>query len=270
MRETPTVSLPDLARAYRDHAGRVYALALRMTGSRAEAEDITQETFLAAHRYLDTFRGDSAISTWLLAIARTFCLKLLKGRSRTGFASLETLLEQGREFEDPDASRRFSEPERADLVRQVKEGCLSGLLRCLTPDQRAAFILHVLFGLPLKDTGRVLGKTVDAAKALAHRARKAILAFVCRNCSLYDRRNPCRCEGMVHFSLKQGWIAASGPGEDAPLDAPAVERELREIKKLAALYRGLDRAEPPDSLRRQLLERARAALPGDGEQYNSH
>src|SRR5918996_1502640 len=69
---------------YRAHAGRLYGVALRLLGNSADAEDILQEIFLAAHRKLDTFRGESALGTWLYRLAKNPCLDHL--RSRTGRA----------------------------------------------------------------------------------------------------------------------------------------------------------------------------------------
>src|SRR5437588_807978 len=56
-------------RIYRAHCRRIYALCLRMAGNSAEAEDLTQEAFLTVLRKIQTFRGDSAFSTWLHRIA---------------------------------------------------------------------------------------------------------------------------------------------------------------------------------------------------------
>src|SRR5215510_15411241 len=69
---------------YRVHSGRLFSLALRMLGNAADAEDMLQEIFLSAHRKLDSFRGESALGTWLYRLAVNLCLDYL--RSRTGRA----------------------------------------------------------------------------------------------------------------------------------------------------------------------------------------
>jgi RNA polymerase sigma-70 factor (ECF subfamily) len=61
----------DMVKSYQH---RVYGVALRMMGDRAEAEEVAQETFLRAHRALAEFRGDARLSTWLYAIASRLCL----------------------------------------------------------------------------------------------------------------------------------------------------------------------------------------------------
>ena len=70
---------------YRTHSGRLYSVACRMLGNPADAEDLLQEIFLAAHRKLDSFRGESALGTWLYRLATNLCLDHLRSRAaRTG------------------------------------------------------------------------------------------------------------------------------------------------------------------------------------------
>src|SRR5918994_513173 len=65
---------------YRTHSGRLYSVACRMLGNTADAEDLLQEIFLAAHRKLDSFRGDAALGTWLYRLATNQCLDYLRSR----------------------------------------------------------------------------------------------------------------------------------------------------------------------------------------------
>src|SRR3954466_13354555 len=66
---------------YRAHSGRLFSLTLRIVGNAADAEDVLQEIFLAVHRKLDTFRGDSALGTWMYRLATNLCLDYLRSRS---------------------------------------------------------------------------------------------------------------------------------------------------------------------------------------------
>src|SRR6476659_1838679 len=66
---------------FRDHAPRIYHLALRMLGNDADAEDVTQEVLLQVVRKLDTFRGDSSIGTWLHQITVNAVLALRRKRA---------------------------------------------------------------------------------------------------------------------------------------------------------------------------------------------
>ena len=70
---------------YRAHSGRLFSLAIRMLGNPADAEDMLQEIFLSAHRKLDSFRGESALGTWLYRLAMNQILDHVRSRAaRTG------------------------------------------------------------------------------------------------------------------------------------------------------------------------------------------
>src|SRR3954462_11983210 len=73
---------------YRAHAGRLFSLACRMLGNPADAEDLLQDIFLAAHRKLDSFRGEAALGTWLYRLATNQILDHV--RSRAGRAGQVT------------------------------------------------------------------------------------------------------------------------------------------------------------------------------------
>src|ERR1700737_1203409 len=70
---------------YRAHSGRLFSLAVRMLGNPADAEDQLQEIFLSAHRKLESFRGESALGTWLYRLAMNEILDHVRSRAvRTG------------------------------------------------------------------------------------------------------------------------------------------------------------------------------------------
>jgi hypothetical protein len=99
------------------------------------------------------------------------------------------------------------------------------------------FILHVLHRHSISDTAKVVDKLESATRTLIHRARKNIKLFLCNNCSLYQPQNKCKCQNLINFSLKQGWIK---PNDAYPSDFPqVVENELNELNKITSLYRTL-------------------------------
>jgi RNA polymerase sigma factor (sigma-70 family) len=227
-----TPGIPPIAELYRTYARRVFNLACRMTGNRDTAEDVLQEVFIRVLEHADSFRGESSIYTWIVAIARNVCLKSKK----RSFRAIEKLMETEAEplrFDD-DLERRY-------YIQQVKDGCLTGLLRCLSFHQRVAFILGVLYGVPAKTVAQVLQKSENSVRILMFRARANVRAFLCENCSLYDRANKCRCENMVRFSLKNGWIAQYGSGPSPRV----IESELKQLKNEVLLYQSLLEQDPP-------------------------
>jgi RNA polymerase sigma-70 factor (ECF subfamily) len=241
---------------YNAYGEKIYNLAYRMTGNQADAEDITQETFLQAYRHIGTFREKSQIYTWIHAIAKNLCYRFFERQKKNSFASYEALIFEASKTE---ISAEINASEKQQLIGQVKDGCLTGLLRCLSFYQRIAFILHILLHLPVRDVSKILNKSEGATKVLIHRARLNLKLFLCKNCSLYDPANPCRCEDLLGFSLKQGWITQLLEPEHAnsQLDLHRIEEEIKSIREVIEIYSSLDDANPSDALNRQLQELVR-------------
>lgn len=228
---------------YDAYGRKIYNLAYRMTGNQEDAEDITQETFLQAYRSMEGFREESQIYTWIYAIAKNLCYRFFQRQKQASLISFEMLIHDAADMEAPSG---ITAAEKQHLIGQVKDGCLTGLLRCLSFYQRFAFILHVLLRLPIEEVSRILDKSEGATKVLVHRARLNLKTFLCKNCSLYNPANPCRCEKLLGFSLKQGWITQPSNQEpdDVPIDIHRVEEEIRSIREVVELYASLDEPNP--------------------------
>lgn len=217
-----------------------------MTGNKDDASDITQEVFIQAIQSVNHFRGDSQVYTWLYRIAKNKCLRFLKKKNQTTFLSLQGLVDT---VSSP-VPDEISETDKLRYISQVKDGCLSGLIRCLSIQQRLAFILSILFDLPVKQVADIIGKSENATRILVHRSKQNIKNFLCRNCSLYDSTNPCHCENLVNFSLKQGWISLnSGTAHIAD-----IETEIKDMKRVVSLYKTLQDELPADDLTQQIRQ----------------
>lgn len=242
----------DFAALYDSYAEKIYNLAYRMTGNHQDSEDVTQETFIQVYQHIGQFRGESQLYTWIYAITKNLCYRLLKQKKKSSFSSMERLVHSVQSEASPDV---FSDREKRILQNQVKEGCFTGLLRCLSFYQRMAFILHVLLRLSIRDVSHILEKSEGSTKVLIHRARKNLKAFLCKNCSLYSPGNPCRCENLIHFSLAQDWIQKpiGHPREKAYLVAPEfIQSEIQEMRRVTTLYQSLIEQTPSDDFARRM------------------
>jgi len=138
-----------------------------MVGNTAEAEDLTQESFLQLFRKIATFRGESAFSTWLHRLAVN--VVLMKLRKKSG---KETSLEQVTEpDEESGAPRRdFGEPDirlsgsidRVNLQRAVEQ---------LPPGYKAVFVLHDIQGYEHNEIAEIMGCSIGNSKSQLHKAR---------------------------------------------------------------------------------------------------
>jgi RNA polymerase sigma-70 factor, ECF subfamily len=150
---------------YRVHSGRLFSLMCRMVGNPADAEDLLQDVFLAAHRKLDTFRGDSALGTWLYRLATNLCLDYLRSRAARTSQVTDSLDD---EPWIPDAgSRSLAE-------RTVNKMDLERALALLPDGCRAAFVLHDVEGLEHGEVAEVLGIAEGTSKSQVHKARRRL------------------------------------------------------------------------------------------------
>jgi RNA polymerase sigma-70 factor, ECF subfamily len=147
---------------YRQHSGRLFSLAVRMLGNPADAEDMLQEIFLAAHRKLESFRGEAALGTWLYRLGMNQILDHVRSRAaRTG--QLTDGLDDATLLADAGGHRLADRAiDRIDLERalaELPEGC------------RAAFVLHDVEGLEHREVSEVLGIAEGTSKSQVHKAR---------------------------------------------------------------------------------------------------
>jgi RNA polymerase sigma-70 factor (ECF subfamily) len=154
---------------YRAHSGRLFSLAVRMLGNPADAEDQLQEIFLSAHRKLESFRGESALGTWLYRLAMNQLLDHVRSRAaRTG--QLTDGLDDATVLADAGGHKLAERAiDRIDLERAVAElpeGC------------RAAFVLHDVEGLEHKEVSEVLGIAEGTSKSQVHKARLRLRALL--------------------------------------------------------------------------------------------
>jgi RNA polymerase sigma-70 factor, ECF subfamily len=155
-------------RIYRLHSQRVYALCFRMTrGNAAEAEELTQESFLQLFRKIGTFRGESAFSTWLHRLAFNIVLMRLRKRNYQA-VSLDEMLEPGEKtagLEKYIASRDlrlYGTVDRMDLKHAIEQ---------LPQGYKAAFILHDVRGYEHNEIATMRGCSLGNSKSQLHKAR---------------------------------------------------------------------------------------------------
>jgi RNA polymerase sigma-70 factor (ECF subfamily) len=143
-------------------------LLVRLTGDRALAEDLAQETFIKAVRGLAAFDVNRRLSAWILRIAHNTAIDAMRRRGiRT--VSIDTTTSVGAPPPEPAAPATADPVERAALNR-----ALEAAMAALRPDQRAAIALRYEEGLTFEEIGQVLGIKEVTARSHVHRARKEL------------------------------------------------------------------------------------------------
>jgi RNA polymerase sigma-70 factor (ECF subfamily) len=150
---------------------RVHRLATRMSRSLPDAEEITQETFLRAHRGIASFQGESRFSTWLYRIAVNQALMHRRAMRRRPVHMLEELALSG--GPEPVATANGEPAQSAeDLIdRKARWHRLRDALEHLEEPHRSALVLRDLEELSAEEAGQVLGVSADVVRQRAHRAR---------------------------------------------------------------------------------------------------
>jgi len=151
---------------YRQHAARIYSLACRMAGSRAEGEDLLQEIFLQAYLKLGSFKGDASIGTWLYRLALNHCLDFVRSRQARAGKMTDTL-DGGHQIEA--VARRETPIARIDLERALER---------LPPGSREAFVLHDVEGFDHKEVADMLGIAEGTSKSQVFKARMKLRALL--------------------------------------------------------------------------------------------
>lgn len=145
----------------RIHSERIFRLALRMLGTREDAEDVQQETFIQAYMKLNKFRGESAFGTWLYGIASKICLTRLR-RTARGPQKVQV---------DPEMPAADGTPEER-LLASESAGRTRRTLECLSPADRLLIVLKYVEDLSHEEIAGILGCSVQSSWSRLLRAKK--------------------------------------------------------------------------------------------------
>jgi RNA polymerase sigma-70 factor, ECF subfamily len=151
-----------LADKFEEHRPRLRAMAARMLGSPAEADDAVQEAWLRLSRSGAGEIGN--LGGWLTTVVARVCLSMLRSRNFLREEPLETQLPAGEELY----------PEDQALLADSVGLALQVVLDMMTPDERLAFVLHDVFDLPFEEIAVMTDRTPAAARQLASRARRRV------------------------------------------------------------------------------------------------
>jgi RNA polymerase sigma-70 factor (ECF subfamily) len=155
-------------RIYRLHSKRVYALCFRMMrGNAAEAEELTQESFLQLFRKINTFRGESAFSTWLHRLAFNIVLMRLRKRNYQ-VVSLDEMLEPG---EKTAGLEKFIASRDLQLCGTVDRMDIERAIEQLPRGYKTVFVLHDVEGYEHHEIATMRGSSLGNSKSQLHKAR---------------------------------------------------------------------------------------------------
>jgi RNA polymerase sigma-70 factor (ECF subfamily) len=160
------------AELFHTHKGRIFSICLRMTNNTAQAEDLTQDAFLQVFRKLSTFKGNSALSTWLYRIAVNTVLMHFRKKALKQISldepSSQDAKQVRREYGSRDG-RLSGSVDRITLTRAIKD---------LPAGYRTIFLLHEVEGYEHQEIAKILECSVGNSKSQLHKAKLRIREFL--------------------------------------------------------------------------------------------
>ena len=192
-----------LDRLVRLHQPFIYNVAWKMVHDPNDALDLTQEVLLKVITKLATFKGKSSFRTWLYRIVTN---EFLMGKRRKTEQSFTSFDDYGARLDAvPDSElTREEEIEQEELSREMQVRCMSGMLMCLTREQRLIYILGDSFGIDHRVGAEIFEVSPQNFRVKLHRARKELYNYMNNKCGLVNKANPCRCPKKARTLKKMG------------------------------------------------------------------
>lgn len=177
---------------------KIYNLSLRYLWHPQNAEDATQEILIKIITNLSTFEGRSSFRIWCFRVAVNYLLnsKRNKVEQSITFSDFSNQLKEG--LDRPG----YIGIDAHLLEEEVKTGCTLGMLLCLSPELRVAFILGTVFELTSKEASLILDVSAETYRKRLSRARESMEYFMNANCGLVNKSRPCRCNKRIPHAIE--------------------------------------------------------------------
>lgn len=228
----------------------VHRLALRMTGSRDDAQDATQEILVKVLTRLSTFHGQAAFTTWVHRVAVNHLLDRKRSAVERYEMSFGAFAE---DLHDGLTAAPHDSPEQDVLAREVEHGCTLAMLTCLDRQARAAYVLGEVFDVSSRDGAWICETSEAAYRQRLSRARTAVRQFVTAHCGLVaPATTRCHCRRRVSVAVKLGRIDPAITSNVTTADVDAAVAEMEHLYDTAALLRSVPDAIAPDKVTAQI------------------
>lgn len=168
---------------------RIFRYIISMVRDTAEAEDLTQDTFLRAYQRRDSLRDEGAQTAWLYRIATHICLDRLRQYARRNPMESDTDLDQVdlAELDTPSLQQTLEQDEMSECVQRY--------LNRLSDSYRAVILLHDMHELTASEIAQLLGESLATIKIRLHRARRKLSLALQAGCDFsHDERDVLVCE----------------------------------------------------------------------------
>lgn len=182
------------------HQPYIYNIAWKFVRNPNDAKDLTQEATIRILTNLSSFESRSTFRTWAYRIVMNHFLMAKRKPIEDTFDNFDTMA-QGLEMTPDNPLTPMEQKEKEVYIREMNYSCMSGMLLCLTREQRLVFILGEMFNADHTIGSEILEISRDNFRQRLSRARKDIYNFMNNKCGLVNKANPCRCHKKVTFAM---------------------------------------------------------------------
>jgi DNA-directed RNA polymerase specialized sigma24 family protein len=244
-----------------DHWRALFNFAFRMSLDRHRAGVVVEESYRRAYSKAADLPATATAELWLLKIAQHVLDRQLPRNPEVSWDILDDTLRS--EATRTDVVRSLAEPERDFLLWELKQGCMTAVINCLSPGERSAFVLSNILRLDDPSAAAVLDISLSAFRVRLSRAQQKVTSYLAPRCEHIDPNNPCRCPARIGVALDKGFIRAAGqlrlrrPVEPFGRYGAGEGTEDAPLREVSAVYGNLPEPDPPESLGvrlRQLVE----------------
>lgn len=223
---------PDLKEIIEKYGTLVSSLSHRMIQNKEIAREAAQETWFEIIRSIESFQGQSELSTWIYTVCRRTILHYLHNERTATMAELEAFRNLPEiEYNDADKDER-------EWVRERCDWCLTAQNHCLNNDARMIFTFRITLGLSYKEISRIMEMTEENVRQIASRSIGKITGFMTNTCPLYNPQGTCKCRICKPV---------------ASLDLAKEYTSLQKIIRLVDVYQRLDKELPRKNYWRKFM-----------------
>lgn len=174
------------------HEPFIYNVAWKYTNNQEEAKDLTQEVLIKVITNLSSFKGKSSFRTWVYRIVVNQFMQTKRRPMESRWESFDDFANELNALPNPELS---AEEEIAQEFRTktARTRCMSGMLMCLTREQRLMYILGDVFSIDHNVGAEIFNLSKENYRVKLSRTRKEFHAFMNEQCGLVHKDNPCRC-----------------------------------------------------------------------------
>ena len=185
------------------HQPFIYNVAWKMTNDSNDAMDLTQEVLIKVITKLSLFRGISAFRTWLYRIVINEFLQTKRKTKEDQFEDFNDLDNKLNAIPDSTPTAQ-EELEQKEFTKEARTRCMSGMLMCLTREQRLIYILGDIFGIDHNVGSEVFNISKQNYRIRLSRARTELHNFMDHRCGLIKKSNSCRCSKKAKALREKG------------------------------------------------------------------